>query len=283
MQTHTIRNAPSAAMSYEITERLRIGIYLSSCELLTYLVLSLLPKQWLPIVLIGITNIVTLSMPRLFRTSKLAVDIRDLCLFDVGAAILGYALVILGYESYLFFLIGCAIFTMKMMRLCWPVKTADGDAYAGWPVFGLFSYRFARQQTKNDPAFRLFTWDRNTQLAYLCMALSFPIGAVLAEYKMLQLALWAVVPLTYQIISAVQMIGDVTAMRSESEELRKIKAEFAAYKKAHPAIQPNTPLKEDAKELLALFDQADLLERWRVIEFTRFFIKRLPRTPPDAE
>ncbi len=293
MQTHTNVNAKSAALSYEITMRLRIGIFLATCELFTYLALSMIPKEWFYIALIPMTSIVVLMMPLVAKGSKLAAEMRDLAVFEIGAALFGQVMLDLGYESTAFFIVVNSIFALKAIRLCWPVKTADGNDFAGWPIIGLFSYRHTQEQTKNDPALRLFVWDRNTQLVCLFIGLCLPIGIFLTGHRMMSTAIWGMLALAYLIATASDVLDlgkALTGAKSESQELRiakaelaDLKAQLAATQKALAEAQAIGPLDSKEIEIVLAYRDSDPVERWHTVDYAKMIKRLFPFMRPDGE
>jgi hypothetical protein len=287
MTSHTNSGTTPLAISRQISERLRIGIFLSSCELLAYLSLKLIAKELLYIGIMIIASIFLLSMPKLFGPGKLLADMRDLCLFDVVAAVFGQTLYVLGYDASLWLIVATAISVLKAMRLWWPVKTADRRDFAGWPVFGLFSFLHARHQAQQHITKKLVTWDRPTAIAYLCIALSLPVGAILAHFPMLQLALWGILPMMYLFMSAPKN-GNGDASNNTSKVAAKTFTETTRpqteQKPGTPLdMSPLGPLSGAEEKLIRVYRRIDPTKRFYLYNAAAAMAEKMPNLTPTEK
>jgi hypothetical protein len=280
MLSHTNISITPPAISRQISERLRIGIFLSSCELLAYLSLKLIAKEMVYLGLMIIAPIVLWSMAKLFRPGKLLADMRDLCLFDVGASVLGEIMYVLDYDASLWFMVVATIFILKAMRLWWPIKTADGRDFAGWPVFGLFSFLHARHQVQQHITKKFVTWDRPTAIAYLCIALSLPVGAILAHFPMLQLALWGILPMMYLFMSAPKNgNGDTSnnTSKAAAKTFTKVTRPQTEQKPSTPLdMSPLGPLSGAEEKLIRAYRRIDPAKRFYLYNAAAAMAEKMP-------
>jgi hypothetical protein len=288
MTSHTNPGTTPLAISRQISERLRIGIFLSSCELLAYLSLKLIAKELLYVGIFAITTIMVMSMPKLFGPGKLLADMRDLCLFDVAAAVFGQTLYVLGYDASLWLIVATAISVLKAMRLWWPVKTADRRDFAGWPVFGLFSFLYARQQVQQHLSQKMVMWNRTTLLAYFCMVVSLLIGAILANHFMLQLALWGILPMMYLFMSAPKNgSGDTSNDNTPKAAAKTFTGVTRPQIEQKPATSVDTsplgPLSGAEEKLVRVYRRIDPAKRFYLYNAAAALAEKMPNLTPTEK
>lgn len=74
-------------------------------------------------------------------TSRVVIDFRDLCLYDLLALIfIWYMYVNTKIPIEPLFSITYAVLTLKFARFLWPAMTSDGKNLADWPIIGIFGY-----------------------------------------------------------------------------------------------------------------------------------------------
>lgn len=114
-----------------------------------------------------------------FGKSKLAVDFRDLCFYDVVVHCVGWWIYEHSYNLQIFYALAATIWSLKFIRILWPLKTITGDGLADWPAFGPFGYWQWRQQ---DTERKALSFSRQDCLVYVLLLASFPVIYLLREW-----------------------------------------------------------------------------------------------------
>lgn len=193
--------------------------------------------------------IAVLLMTFFLGNSKLVVDFRDLCFYDVIVHCAGWWIYVNNYNHQIFYALAVTIFILKFARVLWPIKTPNGDALADWPVFGPFSYWHSRQQSTNSNP---LSFSRQDYLVYAMLLASFPVIYLLRELGMkMHLAYWAILGIAIILFKFKPFIHNL-----EQREIKNIEDEKrAAAQKATEA--KNIELAQANAAILALLEERE--------------------------
>ncbi len=177
--------------STQIIARLTLCAFIFMTEILA----TFATKEWHgsvghDAIYISITLLVLLAT-FLLGNSRLVVDFRDLCFYDVIVLCVGWWLYHNGFGQQTIYALLATILNLKFVRMLWPIQNANRDALADWPVFGPFGYWQTWQQ-RNNIHTPIFSLSKRNILAYLVMVVSFPVIYALREMGIkMPLAFWA--------------------------------------------------------------------------------------------
>jgi signal transduction histidine kinase len=147
------------------------------------------------------------------------------------------------------FILFCnAIFMLKFARLLWPVKSADGNTLASWPVFGPVGYLRTRTNAPQS-----FASAKQNKLMYACIGASLPLA-----YLMHMIGLKLDLPFLAGVVFCVIVFGS----KQFIEYLERQHAQYMATEKAlvvaETTAKTNAALAASALALAA--KNAELLE-----------------------
>jgi signal transduction histidine kinase len=190
-----------------------------------------------------------------FDDSPLVQDIRELCFYDVLVQCMGLAMYFYYYNPPVLYALSYTVIALKFMRLLWPGRTAEGDGFISWPVFGVVGlYRKVRGNGTGSGAS-----PQQDALAYAAMA------ATMTTISLLYLAGGKIGPLLPSLaFIAICLIAAfykrIMAFMEEQEATRIASIEAIAVAKATASLNielaaKNTALAE-AGSVLAMRNDA---------------------------
>ena len=132
---------------FQVVARAFLWITLFSVESFAPALFKVLPTNNYSVYLAGIGLSITLFLALSYLEDEGTVrDLRDLCLYEVLAWILGLSMSLLGYKptELMISVLGTLIF-LRYGRLLWVRKATNRGSFAAWPVFGIFGWLAKRR------------------------------------------------------------------------------------------------------------------------------------------
>lgn len=255
------------AIFQQILARPLLWIMLISMDVAGQLTILLNPQgQWLYVTLL-VLALLAFAYLWWLKNDALITDIREICLYDVLINCLALSLFMAGQPTMkIHVALSTAVGCLKYGRLLWPCKTADGQNFSAWPVFGVLGFH---AQRANSAYAETAPTQRQAAAAYLLIITCLLAGAAfsLAAIR-IQIAYFCFIPLLFAPSLYKRIQAEISALHARylSAEEAKRAAEkaadrFEANAKAERAIAEE---KEKSNQRLAAKNaeiQALLTER----------------------
>ncbi len=188
----------SPVMAIDASMRFVLGAMLCLCELFVYLLLARSEFNEFYYLRAIAAAICVLGLVMRFGEGGLLLDIKELCLYEVFAHIVGLVLFSLAAGKLSLILVN-AVLALKIIRLFW---ISNGQGTTRWPTFGLWGLLWGHRVGPNDlPA-------AQRRAVVVVLLLSPILGYFIGKLdKVFLLAAWATVPILYLLLNAKRLFS----------------------------------------------------------------------------